>query len=90
MVIPLVTARVVKQSQFPRLRVHSLRCRELAAVAALTGPCQIIEVACSAEDRRENMLGGKIIRRVIGRRSAVFAPAAGPVLNDAPCVDADQ
>lgn len=81
---------MIKQSQFPRLRVHSLRRRELTAIAALTRPCQIIEFACSAEDDRGNMRGGKIVRRVVGGRSAVFAPAAGPALNDASCVNVDQ
>ena len=90
MLAPLIAARVVEQCQISGLRVNGLCRRELAAIAALTGPCQIIEVACPAKNDRNNMLGGEIVRRVVGGRHAVFAPAAGPALDNAPGGDVDQ
>lgn len=90
MLAPLVAARVVEQCQISGLRVNGLCRRKLAAVAALTGPCQITQVAYPIKNDRNSMLGGEIVRRVVGGRRAVFAPAASSALDHAPDADVNQ
>lgn len=89
-IAPGMAAGVVERDPASRLRVDRLCRRELAAVAALTGPGQIIQGIGSPATLRDDVFGGKIIRGVIRRTAAVFTPSVGPLLNKTPGLAVDH
>jgi hypothetical protein len=79
-----MTARVVEKSKTPCLWVNGLRRYELAVIAALTGPRQIIKIVVSITALRNDVFDAKIIRGMIRRTAAILASALGSILNRSP------